>query len=464
MAEHNRHKLDRAYAVLLAGGTGTRLWPISRTLYPKQLASFIGDDSLVQSTIKRVTSVFPAPNLRIVCGNEHYFEITRHMEKINIEPAGKILCEPCGRNTAPAILLAALSINALEERAVIAIFPADHVIADISQFNKRVSTALKLAEDGHIVTFGITPGYAETGYGYIEGANAVETQHGLPPALAIKRFIEKPNKSQAEEYLKAGNFFWNSGMFAFKASVILAEFKKLHPDTFEILEQIVTARKPLTTEVYQRLPNLSIDYAIMERTDKGVVLPSDFGWSDIGSWKSLYDFLPKDENNNVIDGDVIANNTTNCFIMGQKHLIAANRLKNMVIVGTPDAVLVSDLENSQEVKAIVDTLKVRGRQEYHQHYKRHYQWGTETLLKRNDNFCVYEKNIRPACKHTIDGEHGSIIHLVILSGRAKFSDGSRIQTLTAGQSEILLGDICADIENIGGQMLSVTMIQLYTFR
>jgi len=354
------HDLKNAvYPVLLAGGVGSRLWPLSRELSPKQVIKFFGEDSLLQSTIKRIIPVLNKENVRIVCGDKHFDETARQMEETGILPAGKIICEPCGRNTAPAILLAVLNILKHEKDAVLCVFPADHVVRDNSVFQDKLKSAIKLANEGFVVTFGIRPHYPETGYGYIEG------EKELPDgALSIKRFVEKPDIKTAKEYIKAGNFFWNSGMFAFKASVIVNEFKAFESELFKRMSNSVVAKETVAKADYEKLPNISIDYAIMERTDRGAVLPSDFGWSDIGSWKSLYDFFPKDDKGNVIKGDVIAKKTRNCLIIGSKRLIAVNCLENKVVVDTSDSVFISDMENSRDVKAIVTELKEKKRKEY----------------------------------------------------------------------------------------------------
>ena len=371
------------YAVLLAGGVGSRLWPLSREQYPKQLVRLIGEDSLVQSTVKRLTPVVDKNQIRIVCGREHFHEIARHLEIIGIEPENKVITEPCGRNTAPAVLLAVLHILAEESDPIICIFPADHVIRDIGQFHEKLQSAIRLAGEGSIVTFGIQPDYPETGYGYIEGADPVNEG-----ALSTKRFVEKPDKESAQRFIDAGNYYWNSGMFAFKASVILEEFRRYQPKLVDLMSRFGQTPSRISESDYADLPDVSIDVAIMEKTEKGVVLPSDFGWSDIGSWKSLYELLPKDERDNVFDGDVIAMGTRNSFVLGRQRLIAVNRLNRIVIVETPDSIFVSDIEHSRDVKAIVARLKEKGRQEYHRHHKVYHPWGISTLLENTDAFRV----------------------------------------------------------------------------
>lgn len=440
MADHE----IKIYPVLLAGGTGTRLWPVSRELYPKQLVSFIGNDSLVQSTIKRLMPVIDSENIRIVCGKEHFFEIARHMEDIGVRSEGKIIPEPCGRNTAPAILLSVLDIQKKEKDAVLCIFPADHVIRDIAGFHERLASAVRLADKGHVVTFGIKPHYPETGYGYIEGNETI-----FENALSIRRFVEKPDLETAIRYVKAGNFFWNSGMFAFKMSVILEEFKKYFPELLREMEQMVSTDEPLTREKYETLPEISIDYAIMEKTDKGTVLPSDFGWSDIGSWKSLYDFLPKDENSNVIDGDVITKDTDSCIIMGHERLIATNHLSNMVVVETPDSVFVSDLDSSRDVKAIVTRLKEKGREEYHRHRTEYHSWGSRTLLDKREDFSVFKTVIYAGSTCSIESNSLSEKHLLVAKGRVNVSYGTDSSILNRGDSIRVSENDVIHLENPG---------------
>ena len=432
---------ENVYAVLLAGGAGTRLWPVSRELYPKQLVKFIGKDSLVQSTIKRLSPVVDTERIRVVCGKEHFHETARHMAEIGVRPEGKIICEPCGRNTAPAILLAVLNILKSKQDSILCVFPADHVIGDIESFHNKLNSAIRLADKGYIVTFGIKPNYPETGYGYVEGAGEI-----FDGALAIKRFVEKPDAETAEKYVKAGNFFWNSGMFAFMGSVMIEEFRKYQPELLKIMEDIIL-KDPITVDEYKRLPDISIDYAIMENTDKGVVLPSDFGWSDIGSWKSLYDFLPKDGDNNVIDGDVIAKDTKGCFIMGRDRLIATNHLNGIVVVETPDSVFVSDLDNSRDVKSIVNQLKGKGRKEYQKHNKVHHPWGSLTVLEHEDDIKVERLVIYPDSNLQFKVEKPALQHLIVIKGHVKITLNMETEFLTRGESKIIFGNESIKIDN-----------------
>ena len=445
---------EDVYAVLLAGGSGTRLWPVSRKLYPKQLVKFIGKDSLVQSTIKRLSPVVDTERIRIVCGREHFYETARHMAEIGVGSEGKIICEPCGRNTAPAILLAVLNILKSKQDSILCVFPADHVIRDVESFHNKLNSAVRLAENGYIVTFGIKPNYPETGYGYVEGAGEI-----FDGALGIKRFIEKPDAETAEKYVEAGNFFWNSGMFAFMGSVMIEEFRKYQPELLKIMEDIISKDSSLTVDEYKRLPDISIDYAIMENTDKGVVLPSDFGCSDIGSWKSLYDFLPKDENNNVIDGDVIAKDTKNCFVMSRDRLIATNHLNRMVVVETPDSVFISDIDNSRDVKSIVNQLKGKGRKEYQKHNKVHHPWGCLTVLEHEDDIKVERLVIYPDSNLQFKVEKQALQHLIVIKGHVKIILDMQTEFLTKGDSKIISGNDSVKIDNPGKEPVCIIRVK-----
>jgi mannose-1-phosphate guanylyltransferase/mannose-1-phosphate guanylyltransferase/mannose-6-phosphate isomerase len=445
----------KVYPILLAGGTGTRLWPVSRELYPKQLVKFVGEDSLLQGTIKRLSPVLNPENVKVVCGEQHFHETARHIENLGFSPQGKLICEPSGRNTAPAILLAVLHILAIDKDAVLCIFPADHVIQDLDGFHDRLSAAIALANDGHIVTFGIQPHYPETGYGYVECGKKVDHE-----ARALKRFVEKPDLATARRYIAAGTFFWNSGMFAFKASVILSEFKSHQPELLNKMKSIFKVDKPIARKDYDQLSDISIDYAIMEKTEKGVVLPSNFGWSDIGSWKSLYDFLKKDADNNVRDGDVIVQDTRDCLILGHDRLIATNRLRNMVVVETPDSVFVSDLEHSRDVKSIVAELKAQQRQEYQQHRSAYHHWGIAKLLEHKDNYAASELTVYPQSSLELPVQTNTAYHLLVLKGRATLITGSEEKTLRSGEAITCRAEAQARIENVTKTELSLIQVVL----
>lgn len=445
----------KSFAVLLAGGTGSRLWPVSRELYPKQLVKLVGADSLIQSTIKRLLPQLDQECVRIVCGEEHLFEIARHLQEISVPSEGKIIAEPCGRNTAPAILLAALTLLKTEKDALMLVFPSDHVIRDAEAFRERLDKAMALARKNYIVTFGIKPEAPETEFGYIEGARKVPGE-----GLVIKRFIEKPDEATAKGFVKAGNFFWNSGMFAFKASVLISEFRQYQPALLKAMMKIVSPGRKTSPVSYSALPDISIDYAIMEKTKRGVVLPSDFGWSDIGSWKSLYDFLPKGKDNNVVEGDVICRNTRNCLIRGNNRLVVTNNVENMVVVETPDTVFVSGLEQSKDVKAIVQDLKKQGRQEYKAHTTVYRPWGTYTVLEENKNTKIKRIVVYPGAKLSHQMHHHRSEHWIVVQGTARITNGDRMIYLEENQSTYVAKTTRHRLENPGKVPLHIIEVQI----
>ncbi|MBL7031678.1 MAG: mannose-1-phosphate guanylyltransferase/mannose-6-phosphate isomerase [Nitrospira sp.] len=443
------------YPVLLAGGVGSRLWPVSRELFPKQLVNLAGDDSLIQDTIKRLSPVLDDKNVRIVCGDDHYYEVLRHLEEIDVSSEGKVISEPCGRNTAPAILLAVLSIMKKEKDAVILVFPSDHVISDNSGFHESLQKAIALAKKDKIVTFGIKPNYPETGYGYIEGGKSMGSD-----SFAVKRFVEKPDEKTAKRYLKAGNFFWNSGMFAFKASVLIKEFQTYEPAILKGIKQIVSKGDSVPCDLYEKIPDISIDYAIMEKTKKGVVLPVDFGWSDIGSWKSLYDFLPKGNDNNVIEGDVILQDTRNSFIRSEDRLVVTNSIENIVVVDTPDTVFISSLEESRNVKSVVTKLKELGRKEFKSHVTVFRPWGTYTILEENNDSKIKRIVVYPGAKLSLQMHYHRSEHWIVAQGTAKITNGDKVIILKENESTFVPKTHRHRLENPGSIPLHIIEVQM----
>ena len=445
---------DNLFAVLLAGGSGTRLWPVSRKLYPKQLANFVDENSLIQNTMTRLLPMVSGECIRIVCGRQYATGIAQHMQAIGINPDDKIIAEPCGRNTAPAILLAVFEVLKQNPEAVCGVFPADHAINNPEAFNANLAAAVRMAEAGHIVTFGIPPRYPETGYGYIEGGE--EIGEGV---LLLQRFVEKPDLPTARRYVKAGNYIWNSGMFTFKAAVMKAEFETYMPAMVEQVEKIAAKGKPISRSAYAALEDISIDYAIMEKTDKGVVLPSAFQWSDIGSWKSLYDFFPKDTRGNVIKGNVVAQNVNDSLLIGQGRLVAANRLDNVVVVETADAVFVSDLETSREVKTIVDTLNQTQSRETERHDTQRFAWGRQTELETGRNWSVENITIDPGAEFQFEQPVAGSTHIIVAQGTADISIGARQLTLRAGESTLIAEKNWVHIENAQEEPVVIVRVQ-----
>ncbi len=356
------------YGVILAGGSGSRLWPLSRDNFPKQLLKLIGDKSLFQTTFLRLTGLIPPENIITITNNLQLDNINTQLEELNPSLQNIALGEPVGRNTAPAIGLAALFIkNRLAEEnidPIVLISPSDHLIQNNEAFLNAVKEGVKLAENGYIVTFGITPSKPETGYGYIKTNKEPGLPHRCSAPLRndnflgykVDEFKEKPDFETAKKYLEAGNYFWNSGIFIFKASTILQELQIHAPDVFEGLSRLNLSGNSIEKESYQAIPSISIDYAVMEKSDKIALIPVDCGWTDLGSWEAVFDAMQKDNENNFIRGNVLALNTENSYIYSSSRQVSTIGLKNVVVIETEDAVLVCDMSKTQDVKAIYDRL------------------------------------------------------------------------------------------------------------
>jgi mannose-1-phosphate guanylyltransferase len=409
--------------VVLCGGSGTRLWPISRSLFPKQFCQLFGAESLFQKTIKRNLEL--ADSFSIVVNQEQYFMGLDQMEEIKGQKPATFILEPIGRNTAPAIALAALAAAADE---ILLVVPSDHLIDKQFEYFQAVKEATKLAEQGQLVTFGIKPQYAETGYGYIE-ADGNE----------VKSFKEKPNLETAQQYIQAGNFFWNSGMFCFKAKEFLAELKIHAPDIYdECVKTFEHAKKEQmirpNLEDMKAIRSESIDYAVMEKSNKVKVIPADIGWSDLGSFDSLYDALPKDESGNTHCENVIHLGSKNNLIIGGKRLISTIDIENLMVIDTADALVIAKKGSTQKVKELVAEVKKISTEMTNVHTTAHRPWGTYTILEENSGYKVKQITVRPGAKLSLQYHHHRSEHWIVVSGVATITIDDRTFDLWPNES------------------------------
>ncbi|SUJ08256.1 Mannose-1-phosphate guanylyltransferase 1 [Shewanella putrefaciens] len=446
--------------VIMAGGTGSRLWPLSRELYPKQFLTVMGEQSMLQQTVSRLTDIeHSAPVL--ICNEEHRFIAAEQMRLGGFEHGGIIL-EPVGRNTAPAIALAALQAvnNAIEgEEPILLVLAADHIIKNASAFQESVQNALPFAQSGQLVTFGIVPTVPETGYGYIKSG----TQNGN--AFSVSEFVEKPNLVTAEGYLADGGYYWNSGMFLFKASRYLEELGKFAPKMLDVCKRAIAVPSKdqefvrVDKAIFETCPNDSVDYAVMEKSDDVVVVPMDAGWSDVGSFSALWDVSAKDENRNAIKGDVITVDSTNNYIYAESKLVSTVGVDNLVIIETKDAILVARKDKVQDVKSIVNQLNASKRTEAKLHREVYRPWGKYDSIDTGKRDQVKRITVKPGEKLSIQKHHHRSEHWIVVSGTASVLNGDKTILVTENESTYIpLGTIHA-LENPGKIPLEMIEIQ-----
>ena len=376
------------YCLILAGGKGTRLWPLSRELFPKQFLRPDGENSLVGLALGRAASLVSPENVFVVLEERQRPLLEPELSAAGLLGKAKVVAEPRGRNTAPAILLGALETVSRDEDAVMAVFPSDHFVGDGEVFGDHVGRAAAVAREGRIVTFGITPSRPETGYGYIEAGE--ETGRG---ALEIRKFVEKPDPETAEKYFRSGNFFWNSGMFVFRADAMIDEYRTHRPDIYEPLAEAFEGKA--LEDAYDRIPSVSVDYAVMEKTSRGAVLPSSFLWSDLGSWKLFHEFFPKDSAGNALSGDVMARDTENSLVKSTSRLVCVNGLRDVAVVETEDAVFVSDMEKSRLAGEVASELKEKGREEAVRPRAEEHPWGRVEEIEKGEFFSLRKTTVFP---------------------------------------------------------------------
>lgn len=445
--------------VIMAGGSGSRLWPLSRQLKPKQFLPLADAGlSMLQATIKRLEGLDAAVP-RLICNEQHRFLAAEQLRLLGMEKAN-ILLEPVGRNTAPAIALAALQACAEADDPLLLVLAADHRIRDVPIFHASIQAAVPLAEDGKLVTFGIVPTHPETGYGYIEKGEGIGDT-----GFAVSRFVEKPNLIEAQEYLASGNYFWNSGMFMFRASRYLDELQRFRPDILAACRSALegASRDMQFTRVDQAAfaacPEDSIDYAVMEKTEDAVMVPLDAGWSDIGSWSALWDISEKDDQGNVFRGDVLHQRSSNTFVHADSRLVATVGVEDLVIVETKDAVLVAHKDHVQDVKKIVDQLKGCSRNEHLNHREVYRPWGVYDSIDRGQRYQVKRITVQPGAKLSVQMHHHRAEHWIVVSGTAKVTNGDNTYLVTENQSTYIpVGQVHA-LENPGVIPLHLIEVQ-----
>lgn len=442
------------FGLILAGGSGSRLWPLSRELYPKQLLNIENTESLLQQTFLRLKECMPAKNILSITGVKHAPNVRYQLSSIIDNPT--ILSEPIAKNTAPAIILASKYIfENSNEDPVILVVPSDHMIKDKEAFNKTVKIGEEIAKKGFIVTFGIKPTYPETGYGYVKtSSEAIES------GFIVDSFTEKPNEELAKEYVKNGNYFWNSGIFMFKASTILEEAKKCAPEIFSLLKNFdFTKSNEIPFTEFDKMPNISIDYSIMEKSNKIALVELKSDWNDLGSWKSIYDISKKDENGNVKIGHVVDIDSKNSFVYSSSKLVATIGLEDVVVVETEDAVLACKADKAQEVKKIYDTLKTQNDETYKIHKTVYRPWGYYTVLGEGKGFLTKMIQVNPGQKLSVQSHNHRSEHWVVLEGTAKVLLEGKEHILTPGHSVDIAVKEIHSLQNPYEETLKIIEVQ-----
>jgi mannose-1-phosphate guanylyltransferase/mannose-6-phosphate isomerase len=467
--------------VILSGGSGTRLWPLSRELYPKQLLPLVGKSTMLQETVTRLAGIDGIDAPIIVANDSHRFMIAEQLRLAGVRPAS-IMLEPAGRNTAPAVAVAALHASATGKDPVLLVLPADHVIKDTASFHAAVASGEKIARKGRLVTFGIVPRSPETGYGYIKkgkrlapkkyaDAGTPSSGKNIPAsdrpaaAYAVDRFVEKPDLPTAKKYIASGEYLWNSGMFMFRASAFLEELNRLAPDILKACRKAYRESSGdldflrLGAEAFASSPSESIDYAVMEKTASAAVIPLDAEWSDVGSWSSLWEVHPRDRSGNAVSGDVIVKDTKNSLIRAGSRLVAAVGIRDMIIVETADAVLVAHKDHSQKVKQVVDDLRTERRDEALLHRRVNRPWGSYECIDSEDRFQVKRIIVNPGASLSLQKHMHRAEHWVVVKGTARVTKGDKVITVSENESIYIPLGINHRLENPGKIPLELIEVQ-----
>ncbi|BDY68343.1 mannose-1-phosphate guanylyltransferase 1 [Escherichia coli] len=447
--------------VIMAGGTGSRLWPMSRELHPKQFLRLYGQRSMLQETVLRLDDV-DAREPVVICNQEHRFLVAEQLRQIN-KLSHNIILEPVGRNTAPAIALATLSAIENGDDPILLVLAADHIINNKLAFHQAIKSAFKFALQGRLVTFGIVPTGPETGYGYIHRGQEETLDEQI--AYQVSRFVEKPNKETAESYIASGEYYWNSGMFMFRAKKYLEELEKFRPDILDACKAAIQGCEEsdefikVDRDLFIACPDESVDYAVMEKTTDAVVVGLDADWSDVGSWSALWEVSPKDDKGNVLTGDTFLHNANNCYINTDEKLIAAIGVDDLVIINTKDAVLVVNKDQVQDVKKVVEYLKANHRSEYKRHREIYRPWGRCDVVVQTERFNVNRITVKPGAAFSMQMHHHRTEHWVILSGTGEVTIKDQKFLLTENQSTFIPIGAQHRLENPGKIPLELLEIQ-----
>lgn len=456
------------YPVVLSGGSGTRLWPLSRAMYPKQFIRFFNGQaaSFLGATLTRLKSGadFRAPIL--LCNNDHRFLVKEEVERAGARPLAIVL-EPVARNTAPAIAVAALMALRETPDAVLAVMPSDHVVKDEARFVEGVKRAAEVAATGKLVLFGIEPTEPHTGYGYIRKGGDLDGFSGA--AFRVEAFYEKPDRATAERYLASGGYFWNSGIFVLDARTFLDELKRLEPSILDAAQAALANAAEdlgflrLDKTSFANAPNISIDYAVMERTKAAAMLPMNVGWNDVGSWSSLWDIAPRDEAGNYVHGEAVLEETHDCYVHSEKALVSTIGVKDLVIVDTPDALLVADKTRAQDVSKIVARLKQTNRKEQEQHLRNYRPWGFFETLSLAPRFQVKLLHVKPGGKLSMQMHHHRSEHWIVVQGTARVVIGDHEQLVRENESVYITATQWHRLENPGKVPLELIEVQIGTY-
>jgi mannose-1-phosphate guanylyltransferase/mannose-6-phosphate isomerase len=459
--------MSKIHPVILSGGSGTRLWPLSRSLYPKQFIRFFQGQTatFLAAALQRLPAAQGFAPPLVLCNNAHRFLIQAEAERAEVAPRAIVL-EPAARNTAPAIAVAALLVERTDPAGILAVMPSDHVIADGPSFVAATRRAAEVAASGRLVLFGIAPASPNTGYGYIRRGDPLP---GFDGAYTVAAFTEKPDRATAERYVADGGYCWNSGIFVLSARTFLSELERLAPDVLAAARAALGGAKEdlgflrLDGEAFAKAPAISVDYAVMERTASAAVLPINVGWSDVGSWTSLWELSPRDAHGNAVHGDALLDDTRNCFIHSDRALVSTLGVEDLVIVDTPDALLVADRDKAQEVSGLVARMKAARRKEHESHIRSYRPWGHFETLSIGPRFQVKLLHVKPGGKLSLQMHHHRSEHWVVVHGTAKVTIGGSEKLVHENQSVYIVASEWHRLENPGKVPLELIEVQIGTY-